>query len=251
MQVALFYTCLVDLMRPSVGVATLQLLETAGCEVIIPEAQTCCGQPAFNSGDRQAARRLAEKVIAVFEPYPFVVVPSGSCADQIRNEYPGLFANDPAWRQRAEALAPKVYELTQFLHDVLKIDAVNGQYGGVVTYHDSCTGLRGLGIKAQPRALLAKVTGARLTEMAAPEECCGFGGTFAVKFGEISSAIAAKKTAQVTATGARAVVGGDVGCLLNIEGKLRREGDHTTEVLHIAEILAGVAEVRAATSGEN
>lgn len=241
MRVALFVTCLVDLMRPRIGFATLKLLEAAGCEVVVPEKQTCCGQPAYNSGDRAAAALLAKKTIAEFEAFDYLVAPSGSCADQIRTEYPGLLADDPDWRERAVALAGRVYELTDFLVNVAKIETVPGDFAGSVTYHDSCTGLRSLGIKEQPRALLAKLPGVELKEMTGAEECCGFGGTFAVKFGDISTAITAKKCDNVTATGADAVVGGDLGCLLNIEGRLRRTGDETTRVLHIAEVLAGDA----------
>ncbi len=239
MRVALFVTCLVDLMRPRIGFAAIELLEAAGCEVVIPERQTCCGQPAFNSGDRAAAAMLARKTIAEFEGYDYLVAPSGSCADQIRNEYPGLLADDAAWHGRAVALASRVHELTDFLVNVAKVEAVPGRFDGSITYHDSCTGLRSLGIKEQPRRLLARVPGVVLKEMAGAEECCGFGGTFAVKFGDISSAIAEKKCANIGAAGTDAVVGGDLGCLLNIEGKLRRLGDETTRVLHIAEVLAG------------
>ncbi|HEX5803524.1 MAG TPA: (Fe-S)-binding protein [Azospira sp.] len=243
MRVALFVTCLVDLMRPSVGFAAIRLLEAAGCTVVVPATQTCCGQPAFNSGDRRAARALAKKTIAEFEDregFDYLVAPSGSCADQIRTEYPGLFADDPDWRRRAEALAARTWELTSFLVDVLKVDAVPGQFAGSVTYHDSCTGLRSLGIKAQPRALLAGVAGLTLKEMPEAEACCGFGGTFSVKFGDISATIAERKCVNAQAAQADAVVGGDLGCLLNIEGKLRRLGDETTRVLHVAEVLAGV-----------
>jgi len=239
MKVALFVTCLVDLMRPSIGFATLRLLEGAGCEVSVPASQTCCGQPAFNSGDRNAALALAKKTIAEFEGFDHVVAPSGSCADQIRSEYPGLFTDEPEWRRRAEALAARTWELTQFLADVLGIDVVPGEFSGSVTYHDSCSGLRSLGIKAQPRQLLGKVSGLPLKEMAECEACCGFGGTFSVKYGDISAAIAEKKCANVQAAATDAVVGGDLGCLLNIEGKLRRMGDEKTRVLHIAEVLAG------------
>ena len=239
MKVALFVTCLVDLMRPSVGFAAIRLLEGAGCEVVVPETQTCCGQPAFNSGDRKAAVALAKKVIGEFEGFDQVVAPSGSCADQIRSEYPGLFPDEPEWRRRAEALAARTWELTQFLSDVLKVDTVPGTFAGSLTYHDSCTGLRSLGIQAQPRQLLGKVAGATFREMPEAEACCGFGGTFAVKFGDISAAIAEKKCVNVQLAAADAVVGGDLGCLLNIEGKLRRMGDETTRVLHVAEVLAG------------
>ena len=237
MKVALFVTCLVDLMRPRIGFAAIELLEAAGCEVVVPESQTCCGQPAWNSGDKTSAAALAKKVIAEFESHEYVVVPSGSCADQIRNEYPGILAGDPDWHGRAVALASRVYELTDFLVNVAKLDKVPGNFAGSVTYHDSCTGLRSLGIKAQPRALLAQLPGVELREMNAAEECCGFGGTFSVKFGEISAAIAERKCTNACATGAAAIVGGDLGCLLNIEGKLRRMGDETTRVLHVAEVL--------------
>jgi len=239
MRVALFVTCLVDLMRPRIGFATLRLLEAAGCEVVVPATQTCCGQPAFNGGDRASAAALAKKVIAEFEGYDYVVAPSGSCADHIRNEYPGLLADDPGWHGRAVALAPRVFELTDFLVNVAGMKNPLGDFFGSVTYHDSCAGLRHLGIKDQPRQLLAQLPGVELREMEAAEECCGFGGTFSVKFGEISAAIAERKCARATATGADAIGGGDLGCLLNIEGKLRRMGDEKTRVLHIAEILAG------------
>jgi L-lactate dehydrogenase complex protein LldE len=239
MRVALFVTCLVDMMRPRIGFAAIRLLEAAGCEVVVPESQTCCGQPAFNGGDRASAAALAKKVIAEFEGYEYVVAPSGSCADQIRNEYPGLLADEPEWHGRAIALASRVHELTDFLVNVGKIDKLPGNYQGGITYHDSCTGLRSLGIKEQPRALLARLPGVELREMVGAEECCGFGGTFSVKFGEVSAAIAERKCGNACATGADAIVGGDLGCLLNIEGKLRRLGDETTRVLHVAEVLAG------------
>jgi L-lactate dehydrogenase complex protein LldE len=239
MRVALFVTCLVDLMRPRIGFATLYLLEAAGCEVVVPETQTCCGQPAFNAGDRACAATLARKVIAEFEIYQYVVTPSGSCAEHIRNEYPKLLADDPGWHARAVALANRVFELTDFLVNVVRLEKVPGEFRGSVTYHDSCAGLRGLGIKKQPRQLLARLPGLELKEMEGAEECCGFGGTFSVKFGEISAAIAERKCAKATTTGADAIVGGDLGCLLSIEGKLRRMGDEKTRVLHIAEVLAG------------
>lgn len=239
MNVGLFVTCLVDLMRPGIGFATLKLLESAGCTVTVPETQTCCGQPAFNAGDMPAAAALARKAIAEFEGFDYVVVPSGSCADQMRNQYPDLLAADPEWQQRAAALATRTYELTDFLVTVLKIDAVPGTHAGSVTYHDSCTGLRSLGIKAQPRALLAKLKGIELVEMNASEECCGFGGSFSVKFGEVSAAIAERKCHNILESGAKTITGGDLGCLLNIEGKLRRMGNESVAVKHVAELLAG------------
>jgi L-lactate dehydrogenase complex protein LldE len=237
MRVALFVTCLVDLMRPRIGFSSIELLEAAGCEVIVPSSQTCCGQPAWNSGDRESAARLAKKVIAEFEGHEYVVAPSGSCADHIRNEYPVILAAEPDWHARAVALASRVHELTDFLVNVAKLEQVPGTFSGTLTYHDSCSGLRSLGIKAQPRSLLAKLPGVEFKEMNGAEECCGFGGTFSVKFGEVSAAIAERKCSNACATGAAAIVGGDLGCLLNIEGKLRRMGDEATRVLHIAEVL--------------
>ena len=239
MRVALYVTCLVDLMRPSVAFASLRLLEAAGCEVIVPEGQTCCGQPAWSAGERALAADLARKAIGELEGYDYVVIPSGSCADQIRNVYPQLLADDPAWGLRARTLADRAYELTSFLVDVLKLSAVPNQFDGSVTYHDSCKGLRGLAIKRQPRDLLARVPGLSLKEMSECEECCGFGGAFSVKFCEVSTKIVDRKCDAIAAAGADAVVGGDLGCLMNIEGRLRRRGDETTRVLHIAEVLAG------------
>ena len=246
MKVGLFVTCLVDLMRPRIGFAALRLLEAAGCEVVVPVGQTCCGQPAYNAGDRRAARLLAEKLIAEFENCDHVVAPSGSCAGMIRVHYPELFADDPAWCERAAALGARTYELADFLITVAKLDKVPGDFTGKVAYHDSCSGLRELGVKSQPRALLAQMPGVRLVEMDGAEECCGFGGAFAVKFGDISARLAEKKCDNVRDSGADAVVLGDLGCMLNIEGKLRRMGDEKTRVLHIAEILSG--EVRLSTN---
>ena len=239
MRVGLLVTCLVDLMRPSIGFAALRLLERPGVEVVVPRMQTCCGQPAYNGGDRADAAALARKLVAEFEGFDAVVAPSGSCAGMVRTHYPELLGDDPAWRARAEALAGKTWELTQFLTNVLAVDAVPGRFDGTVTYHDSCAGLREMGVKAQPRALLAKVAGLTLVEMAECESCCGFGGTFAVKFGEISTRLADDKCRNVEAAGADAVVLGDLGCMLNIEGRLRRRGHASTQVLHVAEVLAG------------
>lgn len=242
MRVGLFVTCLVDLMRPRIGFAALKLLESAGCEVVVPRTQTCCGQPGYNAGDRRSALALARKVLAEFEGCEYVVAPSGSCAGTIRTHYPDLFRDAPAELERALRLCGRTYELTDFLANVAKLDRVPGAFGGTVTYHDSCSGLRELGVKAQPRALLAKVPGLALKEMAEAETCCGFGGAFAVKFGEISTHIAERKCANISESGADAVVLGDLGCMLNIEGRLRRRGDSKTRVLHVAEVLAGEAE---------
>jgi L-lactate dehydrogenase complex protein LldE len=239
MRVGLFVTCLVDLMRPSIGFAALRLLEAGGASVVVPETQTCCGQPAYNSGDRADAKALAAKVVAEFEDCDFVVAPSGSCSGMIRTHYGELFGDDPAMLARVEALAAKTRELTDFLTRELPLQNVPGRFEGTVTYHDSCAGLREMGVKAQPRALLAKVPGLKLQEMAESETCCGFGGTFAVKFGEISTRLADNKCGHIAASGADAVVLGDLGCMLNIEGRLRRRGDAKTRVLHVAEVLAG------------
>jgi len=239
MRVGLFVTCLVDLMRPSIGFAALKLLDHPGVEVVVPERQTCCGQPAYNAGDRLDAIALARKFVAEFEGFDAVVAPSGSCSGMVRTHYAELLGDDPAWLGRAERLAAKTWELTQFLANVLAVDAVPGRFDGTVTYHDSCAGLREMGVKAQPRALLDKVAGLTLTEMTECETCCGFGGTFALKFGEISTRLADDKCKHVEAAGADAVVVGDLGCMLNIEGRLRRRGHAATQVLHVAEVLAG------------
>jgi L-lactate dehydrogenase complex protein LldE len=242
MRVGLLVTCLVDLMRPSVGFAALKLLEDAGCEVVVPAAQTCCGQPGWNSGDRRSARELAEKLIGEFEDCEYVVAPSGSCAGMIRAHYPEVFRDEPFLLQRAERLCARTYELTDFLTRVTKRSIVTGTFAGTVTYHDSCSGLRELGVKAQPRQLLGNVAGLSLIEMQECETCCGFGGTFSMKYGEIASEMADRKCAHIEASGAQAVVLGDLGCMLNIEGRLRRRGDTKTKVLHVAEVLAGTAE---------
>ncbi|KPK19588.1 MAG: Fe-S oxidoreductase [Betaproteobacteria bacterium SG8_41] len=242
MRVGLFVTCLIDLMRPRIGFAALRLLEAAGCEVVVPATQTCCGQPGYNAGARGAAQALARKVLDEFDAFEYVVVPSGSCAGMIRTHYPELLADQPAELARVQRLASRTYELTDFLLNVVKLEKVPGAYNGTVTYHDSCSGLRELDIKAQPRALLAKVAGLKLKEMNEAETCCGFGGTFALKFGEISAHIAERKCGNISASGADAVVLGDLGCMLNIEGRLRRRGDMSTKVLHVAEVLAGVEE---------
>lgn len=238
MKVGFFITCLVDAMRPSIGFAAIQLIKAAGYEVEVPMSQTCCGQPAYNSGDRHTTRALAEKLLGEFERFDYVVLPSGSCGGMVRTHYAELFADDPDLSFRFAQLQPKVYELTQFLVDVARVDTVPGRFDGTVTYHDSCAGLRELGVKHQPRKLLQSA-GATVHEMAQCEQCCGFGGTFSVKYGNISSAIADEKCDHVVASGAQAVVLGDLGCMLNIEGRLRRRGNESVRVIHIAEILAG------------
>ncbi|HVL76885.1 MAG TPA: (Fe-S)-binding protein [Noviherbaspirillum sp.] len=239
MRVGLFVTCLVDAMRPEIGFSALKLLEGAGCTVEVPALQTCCGQPAYSSGDRAAARALAEKFLREFEQFDYVVLPSGSCGGTVKVHYADLLADDPNLAARMERLAGRVYELTDFLQNVLKLEALpQGSRPGCVTYHDSCSGLRELGVQAQPRALLAKA-GVEIREMTDSRQCCGFGGTFSIKYGDISSAIVDEKCANIHASGADAVVLGDLGCMLNIEGRLRRTGDDRTRVLHVAQVLAG------------
>lgn len=235
-RVALFATCLVDLVRPSIGFAAATLLEKAGCVVEVPP-QTCCGQPAFNSGDRRNARDLALQMIEAFEGYDYVVVPSGSCGGMIAKHYPELFEDDPGLSVRAQKLAGKTHELVSFLTDVLGVMRVAAKHAGTCTYHDSCSGLRELGIKSQPRRLLASVEGLELVELKDSEVCCGFGGTFAVKYGTISDQIVSEKAANAVATGAKTLLAGDLGCLLNIAGKLSRMGSEI-EVRHVAEVLA-------------
>jgi len=239
MRVGLFVTCLVDAMRPSIGMAALKLLEGAGYQVVVPATQTCCGQPGYNSGDRKSARALAEKVLEEFEGCDFLVAPSGSCGGMIRTHYPDLFSGEPALAARIDRLTAKTYELTDFLVNVAKLRQVPGTFDGSVTYHDSCSGLREMGVKTQPRELLAKVPGLTLKEMRDNETCCGFGGTFALKMDEISARMVEDKCRHIEANGASAVVMGDLGCMLNIEGRLRKRGDSTTQVLHVAEVLAG------------
>jgi L-lactate dehydrogenase complex protein LldE len=238
-RVGLFVTCLVDLVRPAIGFAAVKLLEDAGCRVEVPR-QTCCGQPAFNSGDRKTAREIAEAVIAAFAPYDYVVVPSGSCAGMLKTHYGELFHGDPNWLPRADAFCAKTFELVSFLVDVLGV-AVEARFAGIVTYHDSCSGLRELGIRAQPRKLLASVSGLELAEMRDADVCCGFGGTFCVKYPDISNAIVAKKAESIAATGAGTLLAGDLGCLMNMAGKLQRAGS-PVRVRHIAEVLAGMTD---------
>ena len=242
MRIGLFVTCLVDMMRPSIGFSTIKLLESAGCTVHVPEAQTCCGQPAWNSGDSKTALSLVEKFVSEFSDVDYIVLPSGSCAGMIKVHYLDVVKNDPGLKTQVALLASRTYELTDFLHTVLKINRLPEQAHAVnanITYHDSCSGLRELGIQQQPRHLLGQQTGITLTEMADSRACCGFGGTFSLKYSDISSAICDDKCQQIQATGAQAVVLGDLGCMLNIEGRLRRLGDETTRVWHVAEVLAG------------
>jgi L-lactate dehydrogenase complex protein LldE len=240
-RVALFVTCLVDLMRPSIGFAAVKLLEEADCQVEVPPRQTCCGQPAYNSGDSHNARVLARQTIIACEGYDYVVAPSGSCAGMLKAHYPELLADDPEWGRRAKAFAARVHELVSFLVDVRKVERVTARLDATATYHDSCSGLRELGIRAQPRKLLASVAGLTLNELDEANVCCGFGGTFATKFPDISNAMVGRKADKIAATGARCLLAGDLGCLLNMAGKLNRMGS-SVEVRHVAEVLAGMTD---------
>jgi L-lactate dehydrogenase complex protein LldE len=239
-RVGLFVTCLVDLFRPTVGFAAVKLLQDAGCQVEVPFAQTCCGQPAYNSGDRADAKAIAMQVIRTFEGYDYVVAPSGSCAGMLKKHYPALFADDTAWQERARHFSTKVHELVSFLTDVMQFAKLEAEFEGRVTYHDSCSGLRELGIQDQPRTLLGGVCGLELREMADADVCCGFGGTFCVKYPDISNAIVEAKCANILASGADTLLAGDLGCLMNMAGKLARAG-HDVKVRHVAEVLAGMA----------
>jgi L-lactate dehydrogenase complex protein LldE len=239
-RVGLFVTCLIDAMRPSAGFAAVALLEAAGCRVDIPRAQTCCGQPALNSGDRAGTVRIAQHTIALLEPYDHVVVPSGSCAGTIKVHYPDLFDPGSAWHARAIALADRTFELLSYLTDIRRWKPHDVALNATATYHDSCSGLRELGIQAQPRRLLAAVEGLSLRKLEGSDTCCGFGGTFCVKYPAISNAIVEEKAAHIEATGADLLLGGDMGCLMNMAGKLHRRGS-AIRAFHAAEVLAGMA----------
>jgi L-lactate dehydrogenase complex protein LldE len=230
-------TCLVDMVRPSIGFASVKLLEDAGCTVDVP-AQTCCGQPNYNSGDRAGAAALARTMIDAMEGYDHVVVPSGSCAATVIKDYPQMLADDPDWADKAKSLAARTHEIVSFLTDVLGVEAVAARFPARATYHDACSGLRSLGIKAQPRKLLASVEGLELTEMAEAEVCCGFGGSFCVKYPDISNKMVSNKSGHIGETGAELLLAGDLGCLMNMAGKLSREG-RQVQARHVVEVLAG------------
>jgi L-lactate dehydrogenase complex protein LldE len=249
-RVALLVTCLVDLFRPTVGLAAAALLERAGCTVAVPRAQTCCGQPAYNSGDRGDARTIARQVIRAFAGYDYVVAPSGSCAGMVKVHYPEMFADEPEMRAKAEELAARTHELVSFLVDVRGMTGVAARWQKTATYHDACSGLRELGVKAQPRRLLAAVAGLELRELPGAEVCCGFGGTFCVKYPEISDKMVSDKAEDIAATGAQAVLAGDLGCLLNIAGKLSRLGI-PVEARHVAEVLSGMTDAVRAIGGSS
>lgn len=236
-KTGLLVTCLVDLFRPSVGFAAVALLERAGCEVVVP-AQSCCGQPAWNSGDRATAEVMAKNMIQAFEGCDHVVAPSGSCAGMVARHYPELFRDDPAWAARAAALAGRTWELTSFLTDLMGMDLAVPGFTGTVTYHDSCSGLREMGVKDQPRHLLSSLPGVELVEMQGADVCCGFGGTFCVKYPDISTHMVTEKAEAIIASGADTLLAGDLGCLMNMGGRLSRLG-HDIDVRHVAEVLAG------------
>lgn len=241
---ALFVTCLVDAWRPTVAFAALKLLALTGRETEVPPAQTCCGQPAYNNGDRGLAERIARRVIDVFADYDRVVVPSGSCAGMLRCHYPDLFADDPLWAPRARAFAAKVTELSEYL--IESGASFEARYPGKAAYHDSCSALRELAVREQPRRLLGHVEGLELVDLCEPETCCGFGGTFCVKYPEVSARLVSDKASDVIASGADTLLAGDLGCLLNIAGRLRRlgaqGGGRPLRVYHYAEVLAGMTD---------
>lgn len=241
-RVGLFVTCIVDLFRPNVGFAAVKLLEDAGCRVAVPPRQVCCGQPAYNNGDDDGARRIAKQVIAAFSGFDYVVGPSGSCMATIRKDYPEMFKDDAEWRDRAVDLAARSFELMSFLIDIMGAYPAPVCFPGRAVYHDSCSGLRKLGIKDQPRRLLSQVEGLTLAELQDCETCCGFGGTFCVKYPEISTHMVSDKVANVEAAEADTLLGGDLGCLLNIAGRLKRLGKQT-RVFHAAEVLAGMTDL--------
>ena len=240
-RVGLFATCLVDLYRPTVGFAAARLLELAGCKVDVPPSQVCCGQPAYNAGDRKNAAAIARQTIDQFDEFDYVVAPSGSCAGMLKLHYPELLAQDPDYAERARVLADRSWELIAFLTDVLDWDGIDAAWIRDVAYHDSCSSLRELGVKDQSRRLLRQVDGLTLKELDAPDVCCGFGGTFCIKYPEVSGAMVDRKATDIAGTGVTAVLAGDLGCLMNIAGRLSRRGDGI-EARHIAEVLAGMTD---------
>ncbi len=236
-RVTLFVQCLVDGFYPEVAEAVVQVLKGLGLAVACPTDQTCCGQPAYNTGFHKAATVAARRFIEIFESAAVIVCPSGSCVDMVRHHYPALFAGDPSWHRRAEAVSRKIFEFSEYLVDVLGVTDLGSTFRGRVTYHDSCHLSRRLGVVRQPRALIEGVAGAELVEMAESNRCCGFGGTFSVKYPDISGAILSDKVDRILETGADAVVGCDISCLMNIAGMLSRRNSPVA-ALHIAQLLA-------------
>jgi len=233
----LFVQCLVDGFQPEVGESLVRILEHLGARIDYPADQTCCGQPAFNAGYRQEARRAARHFIDVFEPARWIVCPSGSCVHMVREHYPRLFEGDPEWRRRALAVAGNTFEFSEFLVDVLGVENLGSRYDGRITYHDSCHLLRGIGVSEQPRRLLRNIHGAEFVEMPESDRCCGFGGAFSVKYPEISTAMLEDKVNAIVASGADLVTGCDLGCLMNIQGMLQRK-NIGIRTMHIAQLLA-------------
>jgi len=250
MHVALFATCLVDSFRPSVGFSAVALLESAGCTVDVPVAQTCCGQPAYNNGDSANARKIAQQLIDTFSPYEYVVIPSASCAGMIQQHFPRLFEHDPLWLQRSREFAGRCYELVIFLHDILRVSSFPVQYQGTVTYHDSCSSLREVSVKHKVRDLLAGVEKLQLNECSDTEVCCGFGGTFCVKYPEIATSMVDDKVTAITASGADMLSAGDLGCLLHLAGRLKRL-NHAIQIYHVAELLAGHTDIPGIGDGQH
>lgn len=235
--IQLFVTCIIDTLYPETGEAVVRLLEKAGARVSFPPDQTCCGQPAFNAGLRSQARQMAIQTLRTFDNYPGpVVVPSGSCAAMIRHSYPELFAHDPEWLPKAQQLAERTYELTEYLVDVLGVTDLGVELNQRITYHSSCHLLRGLGVDRQPRQLLAAIHGAELVELTETGDCCGFGGVFSVEHPEISSAMLDRKISNLEASGAEVVVACDAGCVTNINGGLHRKRK-SLRAVHIADLL--------------
>jgi L-lactate dehydrogenase complex protein LldE len=237
-RVSLFVTCIIDQFFPQVGMAAVEVLERIGYEVDFPEEQTCCGQPAFNTGFRAEARQVARHFLDVFRDAEYIVVPSGSCTSMVTHHYEELFAKDPQRLEETRRIIPRIWELSKFLLEVARVEDVGARYDGAVTFHDSCHGLRDLGIKEGPRRLLSHVRGLELREMDIAEECCGFGGTFSVKFPDVSGGMARTKIESIVKTGAGAVVGVDSSCLMQLQGALSRAG-LPVRTLHLAEVLAG------------
>jgi len=242
-RVGLMVTCLADMFRPQVGFAAVKLLEQAGCDVEVP-AQSCCGQPAYNAGDAADATALARNLIAMFEPFDYVVVPSGSCGGMIKVHYPRLLEENAAWSARAQALAAKTHELFSFLVNVRGLKAVAASCRTDAVYHDSCSSLREMNVAAEPRMLLNSVEGLKVKDFAEKETCCGFGGFFSVKYPEISARLADDKIADAKARGAETILAGDLGCLLHLAGRLSRKGE-AIKVRHAAEVLADMASLPA------
>jgi L-lactate dehydrogenase complex protein LldE len=233
----MFVTCIVDQMYPGIGVAMAEVLERIGCAVDFPEDQTCCGQPAFNTGYRKEAAGVARHFLRVFRDAEYVVVPSGSCTSMIVEHYTELFHDEPEWLEETRRLAPRIWEFSKFLLEVAGAEDVGARFERVVTYHDSCHSLRALGIKEGPRRLLGNVRGLTLRELEPAEECCGFGGTFSVKFPDISGGMARTKVEAIQRSGAAVVVANDASCLMQIRGALSRAGV-PVETMHLAEVLA-------------